>query len=198
MRRRRGEVLLQRFPDLADMEVLDLGGEMHYWTTVPVPPRRVTVVNIRPSREVVPDFVEEVVGDACAPPPEVTGREWDLVHSNSVIEHVGGHTRRQDFAAAVRALAPAHWIQTPNRYFPVEPHWLFPGFQFLPARTRRSVAVHWPFHVGSNDPDVAAKEVLDIELLSRFELAWYFPDSEIVAERVAGMAKSFVAVSSHR
>lgn len=188
-------MLLGRFPDLPDMEVIDLGGEVHHWRTVPRPPRRVTLVNRAPSREELPDFVEEVVADACALPSEVLDRQWDLVHSNSVIEHVGGHARRQDFAASVRALAPAHWIQTPNRYFPVEPHWMFPGFQFLPARTRRWVAVRWPFHPGLRDPGLAADEVLDIELISRFELAWYFPDSEIVAERVGGMAKSYIAVT---
>ena len=34
-------------------------------------------------------------------------------------------------------------VQTPYRYFPVEPHWLFPGLQFLPMglRARGAAAV---------------------------------------------------------
>ena len=36
----------------------------------------------------------------------------------------------------MRELAQLHWVQTPYRYFPVEPHFLFPGFQFLPLTVR--------------------------------------------------------------
>ena len=31
-------------------------------------------------------------------------------------------------------------MQTPYRYFPIEPHWLFPGMQFLPLPVRWSIA----------------------------------------------------------
>lgn len=62
---------------------------------------------------------------------------FDLVYSNSVIEHVGGHARSCDFAGMVKTLARRHWgVQTPYRYFSIEPHWLFPGLQFLPQSAR--------------------------------------------------------------
>ena len=76
------------------------------------------------------------IGDACDPVGAVGGRSFDLVYSNSVIEHVGGHQRRELFAQAVRDLAPSHWVQTPYRYFPLEPFWLFSAFQFLPLPSR--------------------------------------------------------------
>ena len=31
---------------------------------------------------------------------------------------------------------PKSVVQIPYRYFPIEPHWLFPGLQFLPQRAR--------------------------------------------------------------
>ena len=55
---------------------------------------------------------------------------YDVVFSNSLLEHVGGHAQRAALAREVRSLAPRHWVQTPYRYFPLEPHWLFPGMQF--------------------------------------------------------------------
>ncbi len=36
------------------------------------------------------------------------------------------------------------WVQTPYRYFPIEPHWIFPGFQFLPLSARTEISRRWP------------------------------------------------------
>ncbi|HEX4060865.1 MAG TPA: UDP-N-acetylmuramoyl-tripeptide--D-alanyl-D-alanine ligase [Streptosporangiaceae bacterium] len=60
-------------------------------------------------------------------------RHYDLVFSNSLIEHVGGHERRERFADTVHQLSGAYWVQTPYRYFPVEPHW-HPARSFCPSR----------------------------------------------------------------
>ena len=39
-------------------------------------------------------------------------------------------------AAEAQHVGRNYFIQTPNFYFPVEPHWVFPFFQFLPVATR--------------------------------------------------------------
>ena len=112
---------------------------------------------------------------------------------------LGDRARRRapppEAARRVRACAPAHWVQTPYRYFPIEPHWLFPGFQFLPVPARRAVAMRWPLHPERrDDPAAALDEVLDIELLSRTEVCRYFPDCELLVERAGGLAKSLIAL----
>jgi hypothetical protein len=185
------------FPDLAEMTVLDLGGRVDSWTAVPVRPAHVHVVNLEPLPADLPGWAEADTADACDLPPAITSRRYDLVFSNSVLEHVGGHERRRRMADAVNALAPRHWVQTPYRYFPVEPHWVAPGMQFLPVPARVAVARKWPLaYTPGKTWEQAMKQVLTTELIGRAEMRYLFPDSTIRAERLIGMTKSLIAVRS--
>src|SRR5262245_1233581 len=100
------------FP-LADMTVVDLGGTPSWWERAPVRPQHVTIVNLT-APEPAPPWITQYQADACT-----FEGAFDLVLSNSVLEHVGGHAQRCRFAETVQALAPKHWIQTPYRYFPI-------------------------------------------------------------------------------
>ena len=198
-RARRWDLIARRFTDLADMSVIDLGGTVEWWQRAPVRPRRVVVVNLfEPGTSDDADLVP-VVGDACAAAAALAEagieESFDLAFSNSLIEHVGGHAQRLALAEQVHALATYHWVQTPYRYFPVEPHYLFPGMQFLPVRARAEVAAWWPLqHTRPASRTVARSEVQWTELLGISEMRAYFPHSEIVKERLAGLVKSLVAV----
>ena len=191
--------LSQTFPDLADMSVLDLGGRVGSWTDVPVRPAHVHVVNLEPMPAEVPDWAETDYADACELPDSITSRRYDLVFSNSVLEHVGGHERRRRMAEAVSTLAPNYWVQTPYRYFPIEPHWVAPGMQFLPVPARVFVARKWPLaYTPGRTWEEAMKRVLTTELVGRAEMRYLFPDATIRAERLAGMTKSIIAVRKQK
>lgn len=194
-RRKRFTELTRRFPDLGSMRVLDLGGAPAFWRSAPVRPAHVTVVNLDPFGGGAPDGIEVLRADACDLPESVRKRGYDLTFSNSVIEHVGGHHRRLAFADAVRTTAPHYWIQTPYRYFPIEPHWVFPGQQFLPAGMRAWASARWRWGHIHSDASTAIEDVLSIELLSVTELRHYFPDAEIYRERFLGLTKSITAVA---
>lgn len=191
LRRNRWVMLGRRLPNLAEMRVIDLGGLCRDWVNAPVRPQSVVVVNLLPESSEVA-WITTVQADVCSLPPDLAGG-FDLAFSNSVIEHVGGHARRVQFGDVVRAAAAHYWVQTPDRYFPVEPHWLFPGLQFLPQRARAAVIRHWPLGPVTPDHTSALRDVLEVELLSRTELAFYFPEAEILHERVLGLSKSLVA-----
>jgi hypothetical protein len=196
-RARRAGWLSEAFPDLADMHVLDLGGRVESWTKVPVRPARVHVANLEPLPTELPDWAEADHADACDLPEHILNRRYDLVFSNSVLEHVGGHERRQRMADAIHRLAPRHWVQTPYRYFPVEPHWVAPGMQFLPVSARVVVARKWPLaYTPGKTWEAAMRQVLTTELIGRAELRYLFPDSRIRAERLAGITKSIIAVKT--
>ena len=197
-RRWRWEVFTELFPDVAQMRVLDLGGTVDSWSRAPVRPAHVTVVNLTEPGETDDDWLIPVYGDACTASAVLAAAglptRYDLVFSNSLIEHVGGHAARLALAREVRAAAPYYWVQTPYRYFPLEPHWLFPFMQFLPVRARTGIALRWPLqHTRAASRAEAEESVQWTELIGITELAGYFPGSRILHDRALGLVKSIIA-----
>ena len=123
---------------------------------------------------------ELVVGDARAMP--FADGEFDVAYCNSLIEHVDP-VDRPLVAAEIRRVARRWFVQTPNLWFPIEPHVLLPGYQLLPERVQRRLA-----------PLGAAGDYERIRLLDRGELQRLFPDAAILRERVGPLTKSLMAV----
>ena len=109
--------------------------------------------------------------------------EFDLAYSNSLIEHVVDPDDRTRVAEELRRVGRRYFVQTPNRWFPVEPHALLPLVHLLPRRLGRRL---WRLGV-SGDP------FEDTRLLGAGELRLLFPDAVIVRERVGPLTKSLVA-----
>lgn len=194
-RRHRWRTFQAHFPDIEAMSVVDLGGTVDYWLRAPVRPRAVHVLNLQAPPNEVPDWITVEVADATDPSLLSHRGSYDVAYSNSVIEHVGGHDRRTAFAANVAALADRHWIQTPYRYFPVEPHWVCPFMQLFPLRARALIGLHWPLvHTPHEDMASSIAAQLSVDLLDITAMRHYFPDSQIVYDRLAGLVKSVVAV----
>lgn len=191
MRTRRWDMFQEEFPDIAEYNVLDLGGTAEYWRRAPVKPQHVTVVNLLEPGE-PGDRIDTVTGDACE---YKALDQFDLVVSNSLLEHVGGHAPRARLARVIRSSAPRHWVQTPYRYFPVEPHWLFPGMQFLPVSVKARIGLSWPLqHTRSPNHSEAVDSVLWTELIGKTEMTALFPESRVRFEFMLGLPKSLLAV----
>lgn len=178
--------------------VLDLGGEAGYWTNLSElwadRPLHITLVNRMPQAAPDARFAARI-GDACAL-PEFEDQAFDVVHSNSVLEHVGSWTNKRRMAAEIRRLAPRYFVQTPNYWFPVEPHFRTPFFHWLPRPWRRDLVLSGRrgcFHQATS-LDQADWMLTDSSLLDAREMAELFPDARILRERVAGLTKSLVAV----
>jgi hypothetical protein len=196
-RQRRWQWFREAFPEIESMSVIDLGGRADSWLRAPVRPASVHVINLESASEELPSWIRADEADACSLPSSISSSRYDLVFSNSVIEHVGGHSPRVQFAASVHKLSDRHWVQTPYRYFPIEPHWLFPGFQFLPLNIRAELSRRWPLvHTPSASYEEGLRAAMGVELLSRAEMAYYFPDSHLQCERVGGIIKSLIAVKT--
>lgn len=63
---------------------------------------------------------------------------FDIVHSSAVLEHVGGYADQRRFIEELARVARrAVFMTTPNRWFPVEFHSLFPLVHWLPSAAFR-------------------------------------------------------------
>jgi hypothetical protein len=178
------------------MSVLDLGGVPAGWAKAPVQPKSVVCVNLIDKPTCGVPGLSMVVADVFDLPSDLRSKQFDLVYCSSLIEHVGGLDRRRALASLITEMGDHHWVQAPYRYFPIEPHWLFPGFQFLPLRAKVAVSRHWNLGAYSSTKERASavRLVLEVELPSITDFRYLFPTSEIALERVAGLPKSIIAV----
>jgi hypothetical protein len=129
--------------------------------------------------------VTVIEGDGTALP--FSDHEFPVAFSSSVIEHVPKRLQAA-FAAEIRRVSERYYVQTPNRFFPIEPHYQFPLFQFLPERVQR--ALNRRFALGFRP-----KGTFDeITLLSARDMRRLFPDAQIHREKVFGLTKSLMAV----
>lgn len=196
---------LERFQRIArafdaPVRVLDVGGTVHFWdqaaATLQIP-CEVTLLNTEahPIPPGHPICVASFAGDG-RDMRSLGDRSFDVVFSNSVIEHVGTFRDQLAMAKEIRRVGRSYYVQTPNRYFPIEPHFLCPCWQFFPISLR--AFLHRHVHMGwmprQPDPAAALAEVKAIRLLSRRELRSLFPDGDIAPECFGGMVKSWMAI----
>jgi SAM-dependent methyltransferase len=129
--------------------------------------------------------VEVVVGDGTRLPYE--DGSFPVAFSSSVIEHVPKELQPA-FASEIRRVSERYFVQTPNWWFPIEPHYQMPFFHFLPVRVQR--ALNRRFTIGWQ----VKGQWDEINLLSARDLRRLFPDAEIHRERLFGLTKSLMAV----
>lgn len=178
--------------------ILDIGGTPEYWRLLPERPR-VTLLNTPRARADVGDTAW-VAGDGRSLP--FRDAAFDVVFSNSVIEHVGDADSQQRFAREVARVGRRYWVQTPNRWFPVEQHLLTPFVHWLPPAWQRRIVPRcnlWSLLVRVT-PDrrrfYIEHYLSDVRLLTFDEVRALFPDSHIIRERLCGLTKSFIAVKA--
>ena len=82
--------------------------------------------------------VDAVVGDATDLGAFADG-QFDVAFSNSVIEHLFTYEAQSHMARELQRVGRAHWVQTPNFWFPIEPHFLVPAWHWLPEDARVAV-----------------------------------------------------------
>ena len=179
--------------------IIDLGGEPDYWRLfdrafLTQSGVHVTLVNPR-AFEVADPLFTAVEGDATAL-PEYADASFDLVHSNSVVEHVGDWPRMEAFAGEVRRLAPRYYVQTPYFWFPIEPHFSAPFFHWRSEQARARALLRRRHGFAERAPDMgqAMRDVQHARLLDRTQFRYLFPDARYADENVAGLTKSLIAI----
>lgn len=206
MRRRRFKIVNQLIEATIEQKghcrILDIGGTDFYWDLDDDYLRdrrnKVTIIlaNIEAeARKPQPGLYESVIGDATTSELYVS-HDYDLIHSNSVIEHVGPWPKVKAMADNIQASGRPYYIQTPNFWFPIEPHFRFVGFQFLPESTRAHLLMKKQrgFRGPAKDWQAAMDWVETVKLLTKEQLRSLFPKAKIVPERVGPFTKSFMVM----
>jgi hypothetical protein len=210
MRRRRDvrlrDLIRTTFLERGQARILDLGGSASYWNRVgwdflQAHGVSLTLLNHVASEFDVsaagraPDDLRMVVGDACdlADYPD---QAFDIVHSNSVIEHVGDWTRMQAFARETRRVGVRHYVQTPYFWFPIEPHFYrAPLIHWLPRPLQTDIlSAYSAGQVGRLDRDAAIRKLDFTRLLDKRQVRSLFPDARLLEERVGFLTKSLIAI----
>jgi hypothetical protein len=178
--------------------ILDIGGEPGYWAAVAdmLGSRQWHVTLLNQTNYPVEDGrFASIVGDA-RDLSSFADMSFDLVHSNSVIEHVGRWPDMRAMAGEVRRLAPGYFVQTPYFWFPMEPHCSTLFFHWMPESVRASMLMRRPRGHWGQAPDLetAMRQVQSAVLLDYRMLKTLFPDATIHRERFLGMTKSLIAV----
>lgn len=173
--------------------ILDVGGTSEIWKLLTERPK-VVVLNMPRAGESSADVVH---GSGCHLP--FGDGAFEIVFSNSVIEHVGGDREQEQFAAEVRRVGRGYWVQTPNKFFPVEAHLLTPFVHLLPRGVSTAIVRRFTVWGVLTRPTKDRREfyvehfINDIRLLDARRLKQLFPDAVIIRERFLGMTKSLIA-----
>ncbi|MCG2829713.1 MAG: methyltransferase domain-containing protein [Desulfobacteraceae bacterium] len=130
------------------------------------------------------------VGDA-TDLKNVRDKEYDIAFSNSVIEHVGSFAEQKKMASEVRRVAKNYFVQTPNFWFPIEPHARLPFAQFLPLFLK-TLLMLLILRKSIHNFGMVRSAVDNVRLLTRTKLEILFPDGIIIEERFCGIVKSFM------
>ena len=187
------------------IRILDIGGTVAFWEMnaahLPVDKiELVEVVNLPPVNEEYREInglkVQAYAGNALNA-ASLRSSSYDIVHSNSVIEHVGNYSAQRVFADNVAKLARYHFIQTPCRLFPIEPHFYFPFFLILPLSLR--TFLHHNFHLGFMPREASWVQARinceETRLMTRKELQGLFEGSTILAEKFLFLKKSWMVTN---
>ena len=204
LRRKRFELFLSLIKNmLTPIKILDVGGTEIFWENMNFGVSgsdeknvEITLLNIELIGVKRPNF-RSLLGDArnmdC-----FKDNEFDMVFSNSVIEHVGNFSDQKRMADEIKRVGKRYYIQTPNYHFPIEPHFLFPFFQFLPLSVRAGLINN--FNLGNTnripDKKEAFSYVQNLQLLSYKKLSVLFPEANLHREKFMGMTKSFVCIKN--
>ncbi|QDZ27478.1 methyltransferase domain-containing protein [Noviherbaspirillum sp. UKPF54] len=196
-RPRRKRAFMKLFPEVASgAPVVDLGGTAGWWKEDFPESVDISIVNIDDDHreEVTQSGFKFFRTDGRSLP--FADKEFHLAFSNSVIEHVGDLGDQKRFAHEAMRCGRKLYLQTPNKWFPVEPHLMTAFIQWLPFKMSRRLLRYFSLWglVAKPSQKQIDEFLRTTRLLSRSELKQIFPTAQIKEEKFLGMTKSFIVL----
>jgi ubiquinone/menaquinone biosynthesis C-methylase UbiE len=98
-----------------NISILDVGGTEIFWKNMGIdnyPNKNIILLNL--TKELTNhNNIDSITGDACDM-KDFKDKKFDIVFSNSVIEHVGDFKKQLDMANEIQRVGQNYFIQTPN------------------------------------------------------------------------------------
>jgi len=191
------ESLISSVP--APLKILDIGGRQDFWENTDFLKQdlkdvEITLLNLDLEEANVTSSKFKFVVGSATNMEQFEDNSFDVVFSNSVIEHVGDYHAQRQMANEAMRVGKRYFIQTPNFFFPIEPHFVFPFFQFLPIEMRVWLQSHFDLGLRKKLPnkEEARASVTSIQLLTKKELTKLFPQGNLHEEKLLYMTKCFI------
>lgn len=187
------------YPDLGSLSVLDIGGRPYIWNLLKekynIIPMKLVLYNTEDDNQMIHqrDFNVQI-GDGRS--MAFDDSSFDLVFSNSVIEHVGSFHDMQKFGSECMRVGKEVYIQTPCKYFFVEPHLVAFFIHYLPRNLYRKLSFLSLRYISLRRNKLQFYKIFDgIRLLNEAEFRSLFPNMEINFERFLLFKKSMIAAN---
>jgi hypothetical protein len=193
------------------IRLVDLGGTVKFWESwglAKQPLFNVTLVNNH-------DLDKQYSNDPIALPnirrlgadvltlTAADFAQFDVIFSNSLIEHLPGRELQRQLAQAIIDSGRPYFLQTPNKRSPLDPHFPRPYVPFFAAYPRSVQArlLSWSA-LGSSSVapsyDAALARLQNYYPLTTRDVRQLFPNARIVIERPLGFPMSIIAMSEAR
>lgn len=175
----------ERVLDVGVSRFDDLPGENYFLRHYPYP-TQLTAVGVSDLSELRSRYEQISFIEADGRQLPFEDGAFDVVHSNAVVEHVGPEPEQVRFIRELIRVGQAGFITTPNRWFPIEPHFRLPLIHWLPrpmaVRVLRTLKIRQDWKTF---------------LLSSRRFKRLFPDDldmTLVTQRMAGWPATFIVL----
>jgi ubiquinone/menaquinone biosynthesis C-methylase UbiE len=193
-REKRFSFFLKKFNKMKKpISILDVGGKINFWENRGLAGNndyKITIINIEKEKSQYSN-IKTLISDA-TDLSQFADKSFDVAHSNSVIEHLYNFENQQKMSSEIMRVGEKYIVQTPNKYFFLEPHYLLPFFQFIPNKLKYSILTKTKLsRLKKWNKKFASRYIEEIRLLSLKDMKQLFPNSKINFEKFLGMNKSF-------
>ena len=175
------------------LRIIDAGGEVSFWKKMGcLNSNRFSITLLNICKMKLEGNNIKYIKESATNLNKITDlNKYDLIFSNSMIEHMS-HQEQIKFAKQVRDSKLKYYIQTPNKNFPIEPHFIFPFFQFLPKWLRIILITNFSLGFFDKTNKKNAIEIIDsINMLSLKEIKKLFPQAKVYKEKNLFLDKSY-------
>ncbi len=197
-RKKRMHLFIETFSPNTNTWILDIGGTQYNWNVINCQ-SQILLLNLSVPNNPNPlKNISFVQGDGKN--LKYDDKKFNICFSNSVIEHVGTFENQKLFAKELSRVGENVWVQTPAKWFFIEPHLLTPFIHYLPKKIQKPLLRNFTIWGLITRPSSNQVEnfLSETRLLNYCEMKELFPDCEILREKFLGFTKSFIAVKNSR